>query len=259
MFESLSGRSTATTSALAFSLAPIMFAVGLNFASAATLLIGDVDNFGFTAPFGNGPDGNPADRNGDNRLTAGDTLPDINGNGSVASNSGDNYDNRSIGEQSDSNARWTDVTLSNTFSGDPGNANAASFVFNFTVPNPGDADFGVDHFINVVAGDLDTGVLQLIVDGVTRNLVGVGSDDGLITLTHVQVPWSDLLDGELVVDFNTPSEPYVVIDYLLLDVEVREATSVPVPFGASLFAAGLLASGIARKARQARGLLPGDR
>lgn len=216
--------------------------------------IGDVDSFGFSpADIAlNGPDGNPADRNNDGFLTAGDTLPDLNGDGYVATGRGDDFDNRSAAEAADANARWTDISLSTSFSGDPGNPPAANFTFVFAVPTAGDFDYGVNHFLNIVAGDLDVPPVNVLVDGVNLPLVGVGSDDGLITLTHLVVPWAMLSDGVLNVSLSASyNEPYVAIDYITLDTNVREQPVVPEPATMALVSLGLLGVAGMRRRRRA--------
>lgn len=201
---------------------------------AVTEIIGDVDGFGFAlplAPPAEGPnsapdvtsDGSPdVDQNQNGLLEPGDYLPDLDNDGSVHVTRNDEFDNRSASELAAVNgAQWTDVALE-TGNG-PGRADGALFTFDFSVPAFGEIGYEQDHFVNIIAGDLDTGTLQAFIDGTTVPLQDVGTEDGLITLTNAAVAWADMLDGQIVVELNTPSEPYVAVDYVLLDLQVSEA------------------------------------
>jgi hypothetical protein len=120
------------------------------------------------------------------------------------------------------------------------------FTINFPVPAAGSPDHGVPHFLNIIGGDLDTGSMQVNVDGALTaltNVTGAGVGDGGITLTFVPVPWAVMTDGQVIVDFVTPSEPYVTVDYVLLDTEVQSLIPVPAAVwpGVMLIAALVLA------------------
>jgi hypothetical protein len=226
-------------------------------ANAITVRIGDVDSFGFpltgnpsVQTYQNPNNAGLADANGDGFLTAGDTLPDLNNNNKLATGQGDDFDNRSAAEAADLYAKWTDVALSTSFSGRPGRANDVFFKFTFAVPNVGDFDYGVDHFLNVIAGDLDVNPFSIRIDGaLTVPLVGVGNQDGLITLTNATIPWSYLTDGELTVQFLAANEPFVAIDYVLLDTEVREEPTIPEPATLLLTMLGLGGAASLRRRR----------
>ncbi len=208
-------------------------------ADAVTSYIGDADGFGWGAGTGLlGADHNPAERNATGLLDSGDVLPDINQNGNVATGSGDDWDNRSGAEASDPYARWTDVTLSTSFSGRPGLAGGAGFVFSFTVPESGDPDYGVDHFVNLVYGDYDVYPMSAVLEGDSVPLLDnqAGGVDGYIWRAYAPVAWSDMLDGVVTLDIVAPGEPYVVFDYALLDVE-------PLPIGSVIPAPGALVLG----------------
>jgi len=202
-------------------------------ASAVSIVIGDADGFGFASVSGLlNVNGDPADANGNGVLDVGDALPDVNQNGSAAAASGDDWDNRSAAEAVSTNdARWTDVTLSISFSDDPGDLPSANVTFTFTVPTEGEPGFELDHYLNIVAGDFGVTPLQVRVDGTIASLTafvgGEGLLDGRITLTYVAVPWADMTDGAVNVDFSVMSnEPYVAFDYFLLAETVG---SIPEP------------------------------
>ncbi len=215
-------------------------------ANAVTSYIGDADGFGFGAGAGLlGADKKPAERNSTGLLDSGDVLPDINQNGTVATGSGDDWDNRSGAEASDPYAKWTDVALSRNYSAAPGLADDAIFVFSFAVPLPGDADYGVDHFVNLVYGDYDVSPMSAVLEGDTVPLLGnsAGGVDGYIWRAYALVSWSDMLDGQVTLDIVAPREPYVVFDYALLDVEpLSTGPTIPAPGAVvlSAFGAGLV-------------------
>jgi len=221
-------------------------------AAAVSLLIGDEDGFGFTTVNGLlNANGDPADADGDGLLDVGDALPDVNGNQTVASGNGDDWDNRSSAEKANSNAKWTDVTLSNSFSGDPGSASDASVTFSFTVPTAGQAAFEVDHYVNIVGGDFDKLPLTVRIDGTTVGLTTAGSQglpNGGITLTYVEVPWSDMTDGEVNLDFSVmANEPYVAFDYFLLSETIM---AIPEPSTYALAGLGFALLAWSRRSRR---------
>ena len=211
-------------------------------ANAVTSYIGDADGFGWGAGSGLlGVDGNPAERNSTGLLDSGDVLPDMNQDNAVATGRGDDWDNRSGAESSDPYAQWTDVALSTSFSGRPGLANDASFVFSFAVPQPGDADYGVDHFVNLVYGDYDVNPMSAVVEGDSVPLLDnqAGGVDGYIWRAYAPVSWSDMEDGEVTLNIVAPGEPYVTFDYALLDIEpLSTCPGIPAPGAVVLSALG---------------------
>jgi len=202
-------------------------------ANAVTSYIGDVDGFGFGAGAGLlGADHNPVERNATGMLDSGDVLPDMNQDHAVATGSGDDWDNRSGAEASAPYARWTDVALSRNYSGAPGLANDASFVFSFAVPQEGDADHGVDHYVNLVYGDYDVSPMTAVVEGYSVSLLGnsAGGVDGYIWRAYAPVSWLDMQDGVVTLDIVAPGEPYVTFDYALLDIEpLSTCPGIPAP------------------------------
>ncbi|MCP4349194.1 MAG: PEP-CTERM sorting domain-containing protein [Desulfobacterales bacterium] len=210
-------------------------------AYAVTLYIGDVDGFGYGGAVGyKGAYGGPADINGNGLLDSGDALPDLNENGKLAVNQGDDFDHRSAQEVSSTNGeQWTDVSLSKSYSGRPGNADDASFTFYFTI-DPNDPYYGKDHYVNLVYGDYDVKPMTAVVEGDTVDLLGNqdAGYDGYIWRAYVQVAWEDMLDGVVTIDINAPKEPYVAFDYALLDTQAIPV--VPEPTTVLLLGTGLL-------------------
>ena len=226
-------------------------------------LVGDIDGFGFDSTSGLiGFDGFAADRDGDGMLDSGDVLPDLDDNGIIACLAndpvtgearGDNFDNRSSVEAGDSYARWTDVALSNCYSEAPGGyvwkADSASFKFTFEVPTIGSDDYGKEHFVNLVYGDYDSDPMHAVVEGEDVGLLGnrdAGGLDGYIWRAYAPVAWSDMLDGEVLIDIVAPGEPYVVFDYALLDTE---PISNPAPGAIILAGLGVSLTGWLRRRR----------
>ena len=213
-------------------------------AGAVSILIGDVDGFGFSPTTGlQAANGSAADTNGNGLLESGEYLPDLNGDHAVAYNTGDNFDNRSAAEASATNgAQYTDVALSRNYSGSPALADDAQFTFTFAVPTSGDPDYGVDHFINFIFGDYDVTPMTATVDGTTITFVKqAAGDDGLIQYAYANVAWADMMDGEVVIDIIAPNEPYVAFDYALLDTRnIADIIGVPAPATLLLFMVGLL-------------------
>jgi hypothetical protein len=214
-------------------------------AAAATIRIGDIDGFGFSPTIGLfAASGAVADTDNDGVLTAGEYLPDLNRNGSVADGSGDAFDNRSAAEiASLDGAQWTDRSLAPV-----GTAHNATFTFTFAAPAPGDVDFGVDRAFHIVFGDYDVFPAAIDLDGIVVPLVlQGGGQDGLIQLATADVPFALLIDGQLIARIIAPTEPYLAVDY----AELVGADVAPVPEPASmglmlLGAAGLLLNGRGR-------------
>ena len=224
-------------------------------ASAVTMLIGDVDGFGFVDPNASylSAQGTSPDTNGNGIIEAGEYLPDLDGDGGVWVNGTDEFDNRSTAEASATNgAQWTDISLENHYNGFGLNpADDALFTFNFAVPELGDIDFGVDHFINFVFADYDVFPASIIIDGTSVALTKQASnEDGLVQLAYAAVSWTDMIDGEVVIDLVAPNEPYVAIDYAFLHTEAT-AAPIPAPTVLALMGLGLIGMGYTsrRKAR----------
>ena len=188
---------------------------GSSAAFAVTQLVGDVDGFGIDPTGHLSAAGDPADTDGDGRLEVGEYLPDWNQNGKMAVNEGDDFDLRSSEEAMDLlGAQWTDRSVLRK------GINGAEFVFEFTPPTFGDIDYGVDHFVNFVFGDYDVQPAAIRVDGVRVDLTLQGSgNDGLIQVAYAPVPWADLEDGRVVIRVIAPYEPYMAVDYALLDTD----------------------------------------
>lgn len=220
---------------------------------AVQTLIGDVDGFGFVNPnqYESAQGGLP-DTDGDGIIEAGEYLPDLDNDGHVHVSGHDEFDNRSAIEASATNgAQWTDISMEDlygTFGDSP--ADDAFFHFEFTKPVLGDSDYGVDHYINVLFGDYDVYPMTILVDGATVNLTTQGNDDdGLVQLAYAIVPWSDMEDGEVMIEINAANEPYVALDYAYLNTEHGSAPVVPVP---GAFLLGSLGMGLVGWMRRRR-------
>ena len=185
-------------------------------AFAVSQLIGDIDGFGID-PIGKfNTRGLPVDTDGDGIIEAGEFLPDWNRSGAVAVNNGDNFDQRSSLELNATNgAQYTDVSLVGS-----GASHLKKFTFNFAVPQPGSPDYGLDHYINFVFGDYDVYPASIDVDGtvVALTLQGGGAD-GLVQNAFATVPWSAMLDGQVVITVIAQREPYLAFEYALLDTD----------------------------------------
>jgi choice-of-anchor A domain-containing protein len=188
--------------------------------SVVRKLIGDIDGFGI-APAGlvratPYPHNQPADVDGDGILEPGEYLPDWNLNGSTAVGSNDDFDFRSTAERNATNgAQYTDHSRT-----PEGASNGIRFTFTFPVPVPGDTNYGVDHFINLVFGDYDVVPASIQVDGVTVPLTTQGGNqDGLVQRAYATVPWAALTDGQVIITIIAPNEPYLAFDYALLDTD----------------------------------------
>lgn len=190
-------------------------------AGPVRMLIGDIDGFGISPTTGlvratPPPHTQPADVDGDGIIEPLEFLPDWNRNGSTAVGAGDDFDFRSAAERAATNgAQLTDRSLTPA-----GASNGATFTFTFTVPRPGDIDYGVDHFINFVFGDYDVSPASISIDGrvVPLTLQG-GGQDGLVQKAYALVPWASMTDGQVVIRMIAPNEPYLAFDYVLLDTD----------------------------------------
>ena len=88
------------------------------------------------------------------------------------------------------------------------------------MPELGDDDFGVDHFINFNFGDYDVFPTTVSVDGQVQALTLQGAgNDGLVQFASASVPWASMLDGQVVITIIAPNEPYLAFDYALLDTD----------------------------------------
>lgn len=249
---------------LTLSSAIALASVSLN-AGAVTLLIGDVDGFGYVNPNASylSAQGVAPDTNGNGVIEPGEYLPDLDGDGAVHVTRNDEFDNREANEVSSTNgAQWTDVSLEDFFvdtDGDPnfGNspADGLTFTFNFAVPTMGDADFGVDHFINFVFGDYDVTPARLIVDGTVVPLTAQSNaDDGLAQLAYADIAWASMTDGEVIIQIQAPNEPYLAVDYAYLHTEntaapLPDSGQIPAPAPLALLGFGLLAWRFGRKSK----------
>lgn len=246
-----------------------IFAIIISLPKAAlsvTVLLGDMDSFGFSGSLSGltAADGGAVDGNGDGVLSPSSTcmtnltgrngcdfLPDLNLSGDVGTGSGDDFDNRSISEITDANLKWTDVSLSSTFISGPGVSNDVVFTFSFSPPSPGDSDFGVDHVLELVAGDFTFGEVEVAIDGIQTPFNGVGTGDGLIRLHSALVPFSALIDGELVVEI-VAIDPYIAIDYVQLNSLESPPQSVPEPSNVLGLGAVVLIGALFRKRKQTK-------
>lgn len=243
--------------------------------TAPFVRIGDIDGFGDSPTASdNAANGADADSDSDGLLEDGEFLIDRNGNGSVATGSGDDFDNRSAGETADtavtdsvfsdvasSGSKWTDISLSTSFSGPDfpdtggtGTPNEPIFIFDFTVLKT-DIIFGVDVFFNLLFGDYDVSPadIDLLFPGTgaaSRSIaltLQAGSEDGLIQAAFATLAFSEVFsdggttwDGEVRVEFDAPNEPYTAFDYVELSTEAIPL--IPEPSTFLLFFIGLIAT-----------------
>jgi len=222
-------------------------------ASALTMLIGDVDGFGFDNPNAyNSAQGGLPDTDGDGIIEAGEFLPDLDGDGNTHVTRHDEFDNRSTAEKNSTvGAQWTDISLEDgyyDFDGngvpDPFPADEAFFRFDFSssIPTLGDSDYGVAHYINLLFGDYDVVPMMISVDGVGLNLTPQNSnvEDGLVQLAYAEVSWASMLDGIVEIELIAPNEPYIALDYAFLSTEHEAPPPVPEPSTMLLLGSGLV-------------------
>lgn len=239
---------------------------GLTAAPFTLIRVGDVDGFGFTSTAGLvAASGAAADTNGNNRLQQGEFLPSLNGNNSVAFNSGDNFDNRSAAEIGNtlvqgsgftgagatSGSKWTDISLSTTMPAlnfpdpaGPGQPNEPLFQFRFDVAKT-DISSSNALFFNLIFGDYDVTPASVRVtknngSGAAGAISTValttqpGNADGLIQAAFLNLSFFDVFSdagavwkGYLDVKFVAPNEPYTAFDYAELSLVQVSFTPTP--------------------------------
>lgn len=195
--------------------------------------IGDVDGLGYGFATGlNGADGASANRGGGGVLSTGDLLPDLNNDGSLAWDTGDDFDNRDaetiacVGCLSiaagTTGELFTDISLStgydtssasnqvynaNTSSFGAGGAfpmppasskpNQPGFVFDFSVAGI-DVNPSADFYLNLIFADYDVTPAEVQfkrADATTFTeavTVQPGDEDGLIQAAFVTLSFSDI-------------------------------------------------------------------
>ncbi|MHA1113162.1 MAG: hypothetical protein ACTSRY_01470 [Alphaproteobacteria bacterium] len=243
--------------------------------------IGDQDGFGFSPTTGLvAASGAPADTDGNGLLQQTEFLPSLNGNGSVATGSGDDFDNRSAAETADTapvggsgftdggstGSKWTDISLSTSFSGPdfpdpagPGKPNEPRFTFDFDVTGS-DIVVGSTIFFNLIFGDYDVSpanVKLTFADTSTRT-IGLstqgGGQDGLIQAATTTLTFAEVFtanggdwDGYVQVDFLASNEPYTAFDFVELSLDEIPFAPMPAPGGLGLLGLGLIGLGLARR------------
>ncbi len=246
--------------------------------------IGDQDGFGFTP--GTLPAAGPglADVNQNGLLQQTEFLPDLNNDG--ASNTLDNFDNRSAAETADtgnlqgsgftdtgSNGfKWTDIGLSTAYpTGSPGfgpfpdpsgpaNPNNAHFEFRFHVDG-GDIVEGSTIFFNMIFGDYDvagSGVSLQYASAPSETVAittqGAGQD-GLIQAAFTVIDFNKVFtsdgvggwNGLVIADFNASTDPYTAFDFVELGLDQIPATAVSAPGSLALMGIGLVAVAMRRR------------
>lgn len=250
--------------------------------------VGDRDGFGFSSTAGlvratGAPHSTAADTNNNNLLEQTEYLPDINKNGSVATGSGDDWDNRSATEKSNSAAlggngfadkgssgsKWTDITLSTSFTGPefpdpsgPAAPNQPVFLYSFSV----DASAVVTTtqlFFNLVFGDYDVSPANVTLEfasAASRTValtLQPGSGDGLIQAATATLDFNEVFtangsggyDGYLKATFEAPNEPYTAFDYTELSVTQIAFNAAPAPATLPLVALAMAALAASRRRR----------
>ena len=232
-----------------------------------------IDGFG-DSPTASNHVANGADADSDGLLEDGEFLINCNGNGSVATGSGDDFDNRSAGEKADtavtdsvfsdvasSGSKWTDISLSTSFSspdfpdtGGTGTPSEPIFIFDFTVLKT-DITFGADIFFNLLFGDYDVSPADInllfpVTGTVSRSValtLRAGNEDGLIQAAFATLTFAEVFtdggttwDGSVRVEFDAPNEPYTAFDYVELSTEAIPL--IPEPSTFLLFFIGLIAT-----------------
>jgi hypothetical protein len=190
--------------------------VTLPVSADVTITYGDIDGFGFTNVAALiDEQGNPADKNMNGILDAGDTLPSL-GNTpgiGIAPGSDDFFDNRTPADPA-----LTDVGLSvNTL---------LPVDFSFAIP---ERHVVYSATITIVAGDLSLDHAPshgVLVDGQSTGQILVPRQvDGEITVSSIQINESMLdafLDGSVTVTLAFDAAPDdIAIDYIILQVDTK--------------------------------------
>ncbi len=218
--------------------------------------IGDVDGFGYRDGMSGSPQspgtpqytrgsGNQVNNDGVGVLAAGDDLPSLNGNSTVALNNGDDFDNRSgegvsvVGatDNGSTGVEFTDISLSqsydrssaangvwnhNTGSYGAGGAfpmapsntlpNQPGFIFDFFVAT-GDITPTTELFFNLVYGDYDVVPAEIRLtsaDGTERTVaVATQPTDGLIQEASVTLNFSEVFTAA-----GGGYDGYLAVDFL---------------------------------------------
>ncbi|AKV94708.1 hypothetical protein ACP86_00135 [Marinobacter sp. CP1] len=222
--------------------AAVMSTIG-GVASAAPfteIRIGDNDGFGYDADPNFADltgDGGTADRNSDGHLGPNDVLPSMNGDNTVATGSGDDFDNRNgesingsgFTDTGTTGATFTDISLSTSYdsssaseqvynanTGTPGSGGVFPSGLSSTLPNqPGfsflfevdkaDITVGTDIFFNMVFADYDVQPANIeFIYASGKETLGVtlqnnGPNDGLIQGAFAKLDFYDVFsDGDSV-------------------------------------------------------------